>query len=208
MRRIIETLTVGPLECNCYIFGDGVKKVAAIIDPGADGPRIRRAMGRLGLKALYVINTHGHGDHIGADDAFGAPVYIHRADSSCLTDPARNLSATFGFGIRVRPPAGYLEDGQKIHVGDLVLEVIHTPGHSPGGVSLKGDGVIFTGDTLFKGGIGRTDLPGGSEGVILDSIFKKLSVLDDATIVYPGHGPSTTIGDEKRENPFLAKRPV
>ncbi len=205
---IIETIVVGPLETNCYIFADSVTKKAAVIDPGADGRMVKAVLDKQGLEAECVINTHGHGDHIGANDFFNVPVFIHEKDGGCLTNPALNLSAAFGFGFAVKPARRLLKEGDKIPVGGLSLEVIHTPGHTPGGISLKTDGVVFTGDTLFNSGIGRTDLPGASESAIFDSIFDKLMRLDDDTVVYPGHGPSSTIGEERKSNPFLAERPV
>jgi glyoxylase-like metal-dependent hydrolase (beta-lactamase superfamily II) len=186
------------MEANCYIVADKNTKEAAVIDPGGDGARIKRALEKHGLTLKFVINTHGHGDHIGANSNLGAPIYIHRLDGDFLSDPRKNLSQVFFFSIKSPKAERLLEEGDRITLGGLTLEVIHTPGHTPGSISLKVDGSLFTGDTLFRAGIGRTDLPDGDEGLLLKSIKEKLLVFDDATTVYPGHGDETTIGEERR----------
>ncbi len=199
----METITVGPMEVNCYILGCAKTLEAVIIDPGAEDDRIKGRLNRDKLSARYIINTHGHADHIGANGKFGLPVMIHRSDIPFLNSPAKNLSAMLGMTISSPPADRALEDGDKLYVGDLILEVIHTPGHTPGSISVKCGDIVFTGDALFNEGIGRTDFPYGSEEDLLKSIRKKLLILPDSTKVYPGHGAATTIGYEKTHNPFL-----
>ena len=199
---MIERIVVGYLETNCYIFADLDTKEAALIDPGSNGGRIKRGIEKHGLHVKCIINTHGHGDHISSNGKFKAPIYIHRLDTDFLGNAELNMSASFGLSIKSPEASRFLEDGDIIEVGNLKLKVIHTPGHTPGSISLLGDGVIFTGDTLFMGGVGRTDFPYGSEQKLSDSIKEKLFVLDDKTVIYPGHGPSSTIGEEKLQNGF------
>jgi len=201
-------LHVGPLQTNCYIVGCEETKEGAIIDPGGDAKRILAEVERLGLKIKYVINTHGHFDHTLANkevvEATGAPLAIHSADASMLTQGG----GAFFFGIigKASPPADVtLGEGQVLALGQIELQVLHTPGHSPGSICLysEDEGVLFDGDVLFNMGMGRYDLPGGSYRVLMDSI-QRLLALPDETTVYPGHGPATTIGRERRGNPFLS----
>ncbi|AEF95100.1 beta-lactamase domain protein [Desulfotomaculum nigrificans CO-1-SRB] len=204
---LIETLPVGNLEANCYIIGCPETDQAAIVDPGDEARRILAQVAKLGLTVSAIILTHGHYDHIGAvaelKKATGAPVMIHRQDSEMLTKPALNLSAWLGEDIELKPADRLLEDGDLIKVGNLTLEVLHTPGHTPGGICLKVGGDVFTGDTLFAQSVGRSDFPGGSHTTLINSIKQKLLVLPDDTMIYPGHGPASTIGQEKRLNPYL-----
>lgn len=202
---LLKKIIVGDLEENCYVIADEKTGNAIIIDPGDDYERIRGFIDKNKLTPRFIINTHGHADHIGADDKFNLPVYIHKLDAQCLSDPSRNLSYFTGapFGLSI-PKVNLLENGDIIKLDSLSLEVLHTPGHTPGGICLKIDNVVFTGDTLFFGGVGRTDFPGSSEQQLLISIRDRLLGLHDETIIYPGHGPSSTIGNEKRRNPFLA----
>lgn len=200
---LIKTIVVGSLETNCYIAGDEVSKEVFIIDPGGDYRKIKDVIDRDGLKSVAIINTHGHGDHIGANNRFGIPAWIHRLDAEFLQDPSKNLSVTFGFSLKTEPAKRLLEQGDILNIGKYNLEVIHTPGHTPGSICLKGDSVIFTGDTLFCEGIGRTDFSYGSESDIIRSIKERLFTLDDSYVIYPGHGPSSTIGNEKLHNPFV-----
>jgi glyoxylase-like metal-dependent hydrolase (beta-lactamase superfamily II) len=199
----VERLEVGPMGANCYVVTDRETKNTFLIDPGGEPGRIKNVLKKNGLNLKFIINTHGHGDHILGNGYFDVPIYIHRLEKDFLTDPDRNLSGMFGFFLKTSKAAKLLEDGEKILLDNLELEIIHTPGHTPGGISIKLDGAVFTGDTLFAGGIGRTDLPAGDEALLLKSIKEKLFVLDDGVIIYPGHGPESTIGEEKMSNPFF-----
>lgn len=201
---LIETIAAGPLESNCYLAGDEDTKEIFVIDPGGDYKKIKDIIDENGLKPKAVINTHGHGDHIGANKEFGIPVWIHRLDADFLMDPSKNLSGIMGFFLKTKPASRMLEDGDALTIGKYDIKVIHTPGHTPGSICLKGPGVIFTGDTLFCEGIGRTDFAYGSEDDIMRSIKEKLFTLDDDNIIYPGHGPVSTIGNEKINNPYIA----
>lgn len=205
----IETLVVGPLQANCYIVGDEATSEALVIDPGGDADKILDVVAKLGATVKMIVNTHGHVDHILANgrikEATNAPIAIHAADAGMLTNPLAAFSFLLGV-LKPSPPANVmLYEGDVLDAGDVHLHVIHTPGHSRGGICLyeEKEGVVFTGDTLFQGGIGRTDFPGGSHQTLLDSIRTKLLTLPDETVVYPGHGPATTIGQERRYNPFL-----
>jgi len=203
---ILETIIVGSMEVNCYILASDKNCPAIIIDPGADETKIRQVLGNHGLKPAFVINTHGHFDHIGCDDKFGVPVYVHSQDAESLKDARGNFSLFFGSTYKVKSEIRTLKDKETIKLQEIELEVIHTPGHTAGGISLlmkePKDNILFTGDTLFCQGIGRADL-GGDEELLLRSIREKLLILPDDTVIYPGHGPSSTIGDEKKSNPFL-----
>ena len=203
---ILETVVVGSMEVNCYILASGQGQKAVIIDPGDDEKKIRKALEKYDLHPAVVINTHGHFDHIGCDDAFGVPVCIHSQDAGMLVDAKRNYSAFLASPYRVKAEIKQLQDKQKIILQDLELEVRHIPGHSPGGIALvlkkPQERIVFSGDSLFWGSIGRTDL-GGNEQLLVSSIKDKLLILSDDTIVYPGHGPATSIGEEKANNPFL-----
>jgi hydroxyacylglutathione hydrolase len=199
----IHRLEVGPMGANCYIIAGQITKNAILIDPGGEPGRIKGVLKKNGLCVKFIINTHGHGDHILGNGYFDVPIYVHRLEKDFLTDPDKNLSGMFGFFFKAPKATKLLEDGEKILMDNLELEVLHTPGHTPGGISIKLDGVVFTGDTLFAGGIGRTDLPSGDEELLFKSIREKLFTLDDNIIVYPGHGPESTIGVEKKTNPFF-----
>jgi glyoxylase-like metal-dependent hydrolase (beta-lactamase superfamily II) len=160
------------------------------------------------LKAIYIINTHGPIDHIGGNrgvkDATGAQILIHEKDAKMLVNAASNFSFLMGTKVTSPPADRFIDEGDIIKIGNTVeLEVIHTPGHSPGGICLKTGDIIFVGDTLFQGSIGRTDFPGGSHSQLIQMIKEKLLCYDDAVICYPGHGPGTTIGFERKHNPFL-----
>jgi len=209
---ILKRLTVGILSTNCYIVGCPQTKEAIIIDPGFDrgeeAKRVLKEVDQHGLRIQYIVNTHGHPDHLSGNGiikrATGAPILIHKEDAPLLTDTAKNLSDLFGFQM-VSPPADKtLQDKDVIKIGEIVLTVLHTPGHSRGSICLLGEDVVFTGDTLFAGGVGRTDLPGSSHQEILRSLKNKLMPLPDHLRVYPGHGLSSTMGREKRFNPFLS----
>lgn len=204
---IIKELVVGPIGANCIILGCEKTAEAVVIDPGDEADKILLSLAEARLTARYIINTHGHFDHVGANkrlkEATGADILIHSLDAPMLSE----LSTTaMAFGLRAEnsPEADrLLEDGDEISFGDITLKVIHTPGHTPGGITLCTDTTAFAGDTLFYGSIGRTDLPGGNFNTLISSIKEKLFQLDDGVKVYPGHGPATTIGNEKRFNPFV-----
>ena len=206
---IFETVVVGPLAENCYILGCEETRQGIIVDPGADSERILGAVAASGLQIIHVINTHGHFDHIGANrqvlDATGASLLIHQADLPFL-GKASDTARMYGLSTENSPPPdSHLEDGMVITFGSHEIRVLHTPGHTPGGccLYLPKEGLVITGDTLFADGIGRTDFPGSSYESIIASIKNKLFTLPDATAAYPGHGPSTTIGREKRHNPYV-----
>ncbi len=204
----IFTLEVGNLGTNCYIVFDEATREAAVIDPGGGFADINSFINREQLTVKYIINTHGHVDHILANlqlkDATGAPILIHEADAAMLTSGQRNMSAFIGGSVSCGPADTLLKEGDVIKVSaGVALTVIHTPGHTPGGICLLTDGVLFSGDTLFAESIGRTDFPGGSYSQLIANIKEKLLVLDDAVRVLPGHGPETTIGWERNNNPFI-----
>jgi glyoxylase-like metal-dependent hydrolase (beta-lactamase superfamily II) len=203
---IIKELAVGPLMENCYILGCEETKEAAVIDPGAEADRILLSLAESTLTAKYIINTHGHFDHVGANrklhDATGADILIHPLDAPMLNQIAAGASAWGLSGDDSPAPARTLEENDTVIFGSITLQVIHTPGHTPGGISLYTAGHVFVGDALFAGSIGRTDLPGGDYQTLIASIRTKLFALPDDVKVYSGHGPVTTIGWEKRSNPF------
>lgn len=204
---ILETLCVGPMEVNCYILAEDNNSAALIIDPGDEAGKIKKILARHNLRPTFIINTHGHMDHIGADNQFGIPVYIHQQDLGLLKDSRLNLSGVFGIPYTVNSEIRTLQDKERVTLGALQLLVIHVPGHTPGGIALllekPEDRVLFSGDSLFCQGIGRTDFPGANAELLIKSIKEKLFSLSHETVVYPGHGPSSTIGEEKKSNPFL-----
>jgi len=203
----VEKLVVGEMQANCYLVWDEQSKEAVVIDPGGDPDTIIDAISRNSLKVIHIINTHGHVDHVEANDLIrqktGATLLIHSADVSLLQDLELNLSQALGRGKNFLPPTKTLEDKDKLKLNGFELEVLHTPGHTPGSICLYGDKRLFSGDTLFAGGVGRTDLPGGNFRQLKDSLEHKILKLSDEVVVYPGHGPNTTIGKERRDNPFL-----
>lgn len=205
---IIHEFQVGMIGTNCYLVACPDTKEAMVIDPGDEADRIFKLAEQNGFKITTILNTHGHWDHIGGNKALKeltqAPILIHEADSDYLTDEKLNLGSSFGNKGEGIKADCLLKEGDMVTVGNLSFKVLHTPGHTPGGISLVADKVVFVGDTLFKGSIGRTDFAGGSFSVLISSIKNKLLTLDDDLTVYPGHGPHTTIGRERKENPFLA----
>jgi glyoxylase-like metal-dependent hydrolase (beta-lactamase superfamily II) len=203
---IIERLVVGMLQCNCYIVGCEETKVGIIIDPGGDASVILDRVEELGLTIKRIVNTHGHIDHIAANrpvkEATGAEIAIHRDDAQWLVTDQGAYAGMLGV-LSPGPAADVLlDEGDEVAFGNESLQVIHTPGHSLGGISLVGDGLVFCGDTLFAMGVGRVDLPGGSWETLMDSIKTQLFTMADDTTVHTGHGPPTTIGREKRFNPW------
>ncbi len=204
---IIKELAVGPIMANCFIVGCEKTKSAVVIDPGDEANKILLSLAESKLTVKYILNTHGHFDHVGGNkqmkEATGADILIHAGDAAML----EQLSvASMAFGLSVEnspPPDRTIDEGDLITFGDITLNVLHTPGHSPGGVTFYTDGVAFVGDSLFAGSIGRTDFPGGDYNTLISSIKTKLFPLGDDVRVYTGHGPATTIGQEKRMNPFL-----
>ena len=198
-------LTVGPIMANCYILGCERTKEAVVIDPGGDEADILMELAKHKLTVKYILNTHGHFDHVGGNkgmkEATGAEILIHSLDAPMLGGAS---SMGFGMGVKPSPPPDRtIKDGDIITFGDITLSVIHTPGHTPGGVSFYGNNMIFVGDTLFAGSVGRTDFPGGNFDTLKKSIQHKLFVLADDVVVYPGHMGPTRIGVEKKYNPFV-----
>ena len=204
---IIKRLPVGPIMANCFILGCEETLESAVIDPGDDTDKILMILAEQRLTLKKIINTHGHFDHVGGNkrlkEASGAPILIHSQDAHMLTHLSASAQA-FGLSAENSPaPDRLIEEGDTITFGNITLKVIHTPGHTPGGISLYTDGHLFVGDTLFAGSIGRTDFPGGDYDTLIASVQKKLFTLGDDVIVYTGHGPETTIGREKKTNPFV-----
>jgi hydroxyacylglutathione hydrolase len=204
---LVKKLVVGDLQTNCYVLGDEKSKEGVVIDPGGDPEEIEKVIEKEKLNIKYIILTHGHADHIAAltelKKRTNALILIHPADADMLVDPTYNLSSFTGENLICPEADRLLDEGDKVEVGAFELEVLHTPGHSPGGISLLADGMIFTGDALFYQGIGRTDLPGASHSELLHSIKTKILTKPDDTVIYPGHGPDTTVGEEKKHNPWV-----
>ena len=206
---LFETIVVGPLGVNCFILGDKQSNEAVVVDPGADCEMVLAAVARFGLKVKYIINTHGHFDHVGCNkqvqEKTGAELLIHEGDAFLLSQASRSAQ---NYGLIVEdspPPSRFLSDGMRLEFGRRSIEVLHTPGHTPGGccLLLANEQVVITGDTLFADSVGRTDLPGGSHEQLIASIKAKLMPLVDETVVWPGHGPYSTIGRERRMNPYI-----
>ena len=202
---LVRKLVVGPIASNCYIVGSEKTGEGMIIDPGADTADIMRAVAKLGLKIKLIVLTHRHPDHVGAaarvKKATGAAVAVH---AECAKYLPQSSSYMYEPPYEAAPyPDRVLQGGDEIDIGDLHFSVLHTPGHTPCGISISGEGHVFTGDTLFNYGIGRYDLIDGDYHQLMDSIKNRLMSLPDETVVHPGHGPDSTIGTERRANPFL-----
>jgi len=200
----VATLVVSMFATNCYLVSCPETGEGIVIDPGAEGKRILHEIKKRGLKIVALVNTHGHIDHTGANgrlkEALRVPLYFPEKDLDCYLNPGFGLGVLFGKPV---PPDVLLKEGDKISFGRVSLVVLEIPGHTAGGISLYGSGAVFTGDALFAGSIGRTDLAGGSYELLMESITGKLMTLPPQTLVYPGHGPATTIEEEARSNPFL-----
>jgi len=206
---LLHKLAVGPLQVNCFVVGCPQTRQAAVIDPGEDAERILQVVARENLEVCCIINTHGHFDHIGANHALvkatGAELMVHRDDAP-LFAAASEHAELFGLTTTPSPEAQrLLDEGDEIDVGELRFRVLHVPGHSPGGICLHCQDHLFVGDVLFAGSVGRTDLPGGNHQQLIAGIRSKLLPLPDQTVVHTGHGPDTTIGQEKRHNPFVGE---
>lgn len=203
----LEILQAGPLGTNCYLVSDPATLETLVIDPGGEGERIIKIIKSKKLIPIAIVNTHGHADHTGANaaikSAFGVKIYAHEAEEELLNNPAMNGSSMLPNSMASSTKADVLlKDGSEIKIGSLVFKVIHTPGHTPGGICLQIGDTIFTGDTLFRGDIGRSDLLGGDEDLLMKSlqVFKKYP---RGTVIYPGHGPSSTLEKEFSDNPYL-----
>jgi hydroxyacylglutathione hydrolase len=210
--HVVECIPVGALAANCYLVTCPETREALVVDPGDEAAKMLARIAELGVRIIAIVHTHGHFDHIGATEAVLAalpapiPVAAHPADEYLYSREARALGSQFGYPLpeRLALPDRPLADGATIAVGTLELRVLHTPGHTPGSISLLcGDACVLSGDTLFRRGIGRTDLPGGDEDRIYASILTRLYTLPEHLPVLPGHGPSTTIGEERGANPFV-----
>lgn len=211
----IRSLVVGPFQANCFVVTCPQTRVSLVIDPGAEADAIIEAIRREELSVSSIVCTHGHIDHVGAAgavaEATGAPVLIHSADAAMLRSPLLSLSNLLpgGGGAGRLEPDRLLADGEEVACGTLTLTVRHTPGHTPGGICLWLDqepeaaGILFSGDTLFAGSVGRVDFPGGDWDTLEDSVRRVIYSLPDRTAVLPGHGPATSVGREKRTNPFV-----
>ena len=206
----IVTLVVSPIMENCYIIYDEKSLEGIIVDPGDEADRILTAVKNLNLTIRYIVNTHAHADHIGANKEIGeklkAKLAVHADDAAMLTDPQLNLSVAGYMGrlIISQPADILLHEGDIIVFGNCEFKVVHTPGHTPGGICLVGENVVISGDSLFAGSIGRTDFPTGSMTDLISSLKEKIMTLDPNMQVFPGHGGTTNIGWEKQNNPYLA----
>jgi len=204
---LVHQLSVGPLQVNCFVVACQRTREAMVIDPGEDGPRILQLAESNGYQVKKIVNTHGHFDHIGANqpvkEATGAVLMMHEADLPLLQN-ARNHAQAYGLTVSPSPdPDKFLNEGDVFSIGEQSFSIFHVPGHSPGSICLLSDGHLFVGDVLFAGSVGRTDLPGGDFDALIEGVREKLFRLPAETIVHPGHGPDTTIGREKQTNPFV-----
>jgi len=215
---ILRMMETGPLMVNCYILGDEETKETAVVDPGGDAGKIIKVLDEIGLKLKFILNTHTHWDHVGGNaelaELTGAPVVTHRDEAPAL-EHANERAGMFGYSATVSSSSDFVEEGDTLMIGDTRLEVIDLRGHSPAGlgfvleaeIDLEGGRerkkMVICGDALFAGSIGRTDFPGGDMPLLLKNIRDKIFSLPDDTLVLPGHGPVSTVGQEKRHNPFF-----
>jgi len=205
---LLESLTVGPLQVNCYIIADEGSRRAIVVDPGSDAARIIARIRALDVIPERIVNTHCHFDHVLAVNAlkaeFGIPFWVHRAAPPLLETSAAQAAQFIGRSLERSPQADYLfEAGENVAVGAIELIAFHTPGHSPDGCTFLGEGICVSGDVLFAGSVGRWDLPDADFETLMSSIQRVYLGLPDETPVYPGHGPATTMGQERRQNPFV-----
>lgn len=199
-----KTFVLGPLGTNCYLVYDEASSEGILVDPAEPSSEVKEYIEQNRINVKYILNTHGHADHIEGNAYFGYPVLIHKDDEPYLEDPSKNLSVLHGGENPEMPQeVSNVADGDVVKLGGESCQLIHTPGHSPGGVCMKCGDLLFAGDTLFCDGVGRTDLPGGSYADLAKSVKEKLFSLPENTKVFPGHGPETTIGHEKHNNPYI-----
>ncbi|GAB4273334.1 MAG: MBL fold metallo-hydrolase [Coriobacteriia bacterium] len=202
----VTRLTVGPLSTNCFIVRDDSAGPAVVVDPGGDVERLLSSLD--GVPVALAVLTHGHFDHLGAAGglvaATGCRLAMHADDARQAQDPVANGSLLFGYEEAAPAPDIILSEGDTVEAGDLRLEVVHMPGHTPGGIGLLGEDHLFCGDSVFAGSVGRTDLPGGDARVLRQTI-ERVAALPDETVLHPGHGPDTTVGEERRRNPFFPR---
>ncbi len=203
IKPVVKKIVVGPIQTNCYLLKCPETGKVLVIDPGADSSVLEQELEQVD----FIVYTHGHFDHVGGAAGlirrFSPETMIHSEDAGMLSSAAVH-AANWGFRIQQPPPARrFLQEGDRLDVGALSFSVIHTPGHSGGSICISGHGLIFSGDTLFAGSVGRTDLPESSPDRMRDSLENKVVLFDDELVVFPGHGPSSTMGEEKKHNPFL-----
>ena len=207
MIQIKQYILLDYFQTNTWLLYDDESKEGVLIDPSAPSEELLRDIHELGLSIAYIVNTHGHGDHIGGNDWFRnqlqAKLAIHKDDAPMLPDNKKNLSVYMDSPIPSHQADLLLKDGDSLPLGKFTIQIIHTPGHTKGGICLLVDKLLISGDTLFEQSIGRTDFPGGNHQQIIHSITSKLFTLAEDVVVYPGHGPRTSIGLEKKTNPFI-----